>query len=293
MTGDAITSTHTVPVPVGQQPTSRSVNARPTGSVARLLLAQIVAEVRRNLRAPEYMIVVVALPVLLFAMFGLAETGNILPRGTDVGAVLFASLTAYGVISLAIFTFGVDVAQERGSGWLRRLRVTPMPLWVYLTGKVAMAIVYAAAIVLAVLAVAAFAGGIAFTVDRALRTALVVMSGAVAFSTMGFALAFWARPRAATAIGNLIFMPLAFTSGLFYSLNGIPTVLQDIAPFLPTYHFGQLAWNQIAPVADVVAFGSPEPESLLVHAAWVAGSFVVFGLVAVVGYRRDVRRSYR
>jgi ABC-2 type transport system permease protein len=267
-----------------------SPGAAPNGSAWGLLAAQARAEVRQNMRAPEFMIGVVALPVILYAMFGLPEVGDILGGGTDVGALMLASMSCFGVISLAIFTFGVDVAQERGKGWLRHLRATPMPMWAYFGGKCAMALVYAVTIVVTMIVVATV-GGAAFDVVRLVRASIMVVLGVLAFSSMGFALAYWTRPRAATAIGNLVFLPLAFVSGLFYTLNGLPTVLQNLAPYLPTYHFGQLVWNQLAPAGDVRQFGSPAPDSLVVHATWVAGWWLAFAALAVLGYRRDLRRN--
>jgi ABC-2 type transport system permease protein len=269
-----------------------SPSAKPAGSMAGLLAAQILAEVRQAMRVPSFLIGVVAVPVMLYAMFGLPEAGQIMAGGTDVGAMMFASLSCYGIVSLAIFTFGVDIAQERGKGWLRRLRATPMPMWAYFAGKCAMAVVFSVAILAATAAVAVLAGGVRFDPARLARTSLVLVSGALAFSTMGFALAYWARPRAAAAIGNLIFLPLAFASGFFYTLNALPSFLQDLAHYLPTYHFGQLVWNQLAPTTDVVDFGSPAPDPLLVHLAWVVGCFVVFGVLAAAGYRRDLGRDH-
>jgi ABC-2 type transport system permease protein len=273
-------------------PRRLSPGAKPTGSMAGLLATQILAEVRQARRVPSFLIGVVAVPVMLYAMFGLPEAGQIMAGGTDIGAMMFASLSSYGVVSLAIFAFGVDIAQERGKGWLRRLRATPMPMWAYFAGKCAMAMVFSAAILAATLAVAVLAGGVRFDPARLVRTCLVLVAGALAFSTMGFTLAYWTRPRAASAIGNLIFLPLAFASGFFYTLNALPDFLQDFAHYLPTYHFGQLVWNQLGPTADVVAFGSPAPDPLAVHLAWVTGCFVLFGVLAAVGYRRDLRRDH-
>ncbi|MGH3383165.1 MAG: ABC transporter permease [Nocardioidaceae bacterium] len=267
-----------------------SPQATPTGSTLGMLAEHIRADIRQNLRVPEYMIGVVAIPVLLFAMFGLPESGQIMPDGTDVGAMMFASLSSYGVVSLAIFTFGVDIAQERGKGWVRRLRATPMPMWVYFAGKSAMALVFSA-VILVVMYVVAVLGGTEFDLARLARTAAVLLAGALAFAPLGFALAYWTRPRAASAIANLVFLPLSFASGFFFTLNGLPAILQDTAPYLPTYHFGQLVWSSMATPADVQDFGSPAPDSLLVHLTWVVACFVVFGALAVWGYRRDLQRT--
>lgn len=289
-----MTSTHTsAGLPTVPPPRRLMPQATRNGGAVGMLVAHVRAEIRQNLRLPEYMVGVVAIPILLFAMFGLPEAGQIMPGGTDVGAMMFVSMSCYGIVSLAIFTFGIDIAQERGKGWLRRLRATPMPMWVYFAGKAAMALVFSAVILAVMLVAALLLGDVAFDAERLARTLLVLMAGALAFAPIGFALAYWARPRAASAIGNLVFLPLAFASGFFFTLNGLPRFVQQLAPYLPTYHFGQLAWSQMAPASDVQAFGSPAPGSLASHAAWVVGGAVIFGVLAAVGYRRDLNRSNR
>ncbi|MBK8437731.1 MAG: ABC transporter permease [Austwickia sp.] len=270
---------------------SASATAVPTGGRLSLLGAQILAELRQNWRVPEYAIGVLAVPVILYAMFGLTNAGRLLPEGTDVGAVLIGSFAAYGVVSLAIFTFGVDVAQERGSGWLRRLRSTPMPMWAYFAAKITMALVFSALIIAGVTLLAVLAGGVPVEAARMARVSLLLLAGTVAFSTMGFAMAFWFRPKAASAIGNLTFLPLSFVSGFFQPLGSLPQFLQDAAPWLPTYHFGALVWSELAPARDVAAMTGAASGPMTGHILWVVGTFVVFGALAIAGYRRDAQRE--
>lgn len=283
----------TAPVPTradsatSEAPSSRPEPRRARGRLLGLVMAQVRAEVSANLRTPEFMVGVVAIPVLLFAMFGIAARDASWPAGTNVGTFLMASFATYGVMSLAIFTFGVDIANERGRGWLRTLRATPMPPSVYFLGKLAMALLYALAIIATVFGVGVVGAGVRLDPGEWAAMVALLLAGTVAFSTFGFALAYLARPRAATAIGNLIFLPLGFLSGLFRPLTELPDVLADIAPYLPTHHFGRLVWAQIAPESDVV-FATAGPEiPLAVSAAWLVGSFVVFGALALLGYRAD------
>ncbi|MER3444647.1 MAG: hypothetical protein C4333_11245 [Meiothermus sp.] len=70
-------------------------------------------------------------------------------------------------------------------------------------------------------------------VARHLRRAA---AGGLSLSTLGFALGYLARPKAASTIANLVYLPLSFASGFFFPLSRLPEFLREMAPYLPTYH---------------------------------------------------------
>ena len=268
-----------------------SPGARRTGGVLSMLAVQIGSEVTRYRRMPEYFVGVVILPVILFAMFGLPSAGEDLPGGTSVVAMIFVSFACYGVVSQALFSFGAELAAERQKGWLRRLRATPMPMWVYFCGKLAMNLVFTVTIAGAMALLAQVAGNAGFDLDRLLRTLAVLLLGTVVFSPMGAAIAYLVRPKAVATIVNLVFLPLSFASGFFFPLRQLPQVLQDLAPWLPTYHFGQLARDTMAPALDVEAYGGPATGGTGLHLAVVLGWAVVCVAATVWGYRRESARE--
>ena len=268
-----------------------SPGATRTGGVPAMVVTQIGSEVTRYRRMPEYFVGVVILPVILFAMFGLPNSGDVLPGGTTVVAMIFVSFACYGVVSQALFSFGAELAAERQKGWLRRLRATPMPMWVYFAGKLAMNLVFTVTIAGAMALLAQLAGDASFDLGRLLRTAGVLLLGTVVFSPMGAAIAYLARPKAVATIVNLVFLPLSFASGFFFPLRQLPQVLQDLAPWLPTYHFGQLARDTMAPALDVEAYGGPASGSTAVHLAVVLGWAAVCVAATVWGYRREAARE--
>jgi ABC-2 type transport system permease protein len=257
------------------------------GGPLGLLGLKIRLDVRSGLRSPEFAVGVIAVPVLLYAMFGLPSATDPLPAGTPHGAMMLVSLACYGVVSLAIFTFGDEIAKERGKGWPRTLQTTPVPTWVYLGGKAAMAVAYAALITLGLSLLAATAGRVSLPATTWLAFGATMIAGVLAFSTLGFAIAYLARPRAASVIANLIFLPLAFLSGFFFPLSALPAVLRDAAVYLPTYHFGQLAWRRVAPASDVAAFTGIASPGTATHLAWLLGCAVAFGVVTLVAARRE------
>ena len=264
---------------------------RPATGTARLLTTQVTMEVRRYHRIPEYFIGVVVLPIILYAMFGLGDAGKILPLGTDVGAMMFVSIGCYGVVSEALFSFGGELATERSKGWLRRLRATPMPMWVYFAGKVALNLVFTLVSLAGMAAVAVVVGHVTFDPSRLVATITILLTGVVLFSTMGSAIAYWVRPRAVSTIVNLVFLPLSFLSGFFYPLEQLPDVFAKVAQVLPTYHFGQLAWGVMAPAQDVASFGNPPSGTTVGHLAVIVGWFVGCGILTVLGYRRELDRE--
>jgi len=268
-----------------------SPGATRTRGVPAMLVTQVGSEVTRYRRMPEYFVGVVILPVILFAMFGLPNAGDVLPGGTTVVAMIFVSFACYGVVSQALFSFGAELAAERQKGWLRRLRATPMPMTVYFAGKLAMNLVFTVTIAGAMALLAQLLGDADFGLGRLLRTAAVLLLGTVAFSPMGAAIAYLARPKAVATIVNLVFLPLSFASGFFFPLRQLPQVLQDLAPWLPTYHFGQLARDAMAPAADVEAYGGGSSGGTALHLAVVLGWALVCVAATVWGYRREAARE--
>lgn len=269
--------------------TAEGTPDRPTPNRGRagIYALQIRNEVLAARRSVEFVIGIVAIPTLLYAMFGLPNSNSFTPDGATFSTIAVGSFGAYGIVSLALFTFGDDVAKERGRGWLRTLRATPVPASTYLVGKLAMAVVYAALIVAVLAAVAVPTGAADLGVGQWLALAGVLIAGVVAFSTIGLALAYLVRPKAATTIANLLFLPLSFASGFFFPLSELPAIMRDIAPYLPTYHFGRLVWPTVATEADTLALTGIAPEPVWVHVAWVVGCMAVGAALALWAARRE------
>jgi ABC-2 type transport system permease protein len=60
-------------------------------------------------------------------------------------------------------------------------------------------------------------------------------------------------------------------------ITQLPGFVQRIAPYLPSYHYGQLAWS---------AVGAPS-EPLLTSLAWLAGYTALFMAITTRAYRRE------
>lgn len=283
------------PVP-GAKPQEAARHLSPSavrsGGTPVTVAEQVRAEFVQNARVPEFLVGVVIFPVMLYLMFGLPNAGQALPEGTSVGAFLMASFAAYGMLGIMLFSFGVDIANERGKGWLKLMRATPMPAWVYFSGKFVMAALFAVMTLLVLFVTAMLLAGVRLPLEGWLQLFVTLLLGGMAFSTFGFALGYWASPRGASPIANLVYLPLSFASGLFIPLTSLPQVLQDLAPYLPTYHFGQLVWQAVGSSSDIALLAGSSSGGAWVHGLWLAGMFIVFGFLAVLGYRRDQDKQY-
>lgn len=230
----------------------------------------------------------VAMPMVLFVLFGTTIRGD-LEGGLPVAAMLMTSFTCFGVVNLAIFAVGVSAAAQRGMGWIRRLRASAMPLWSFFGGKVLLGFAAATTILAGNTLIARLVGA-DLPLGSLLRLWAVILFGTLCLAPFGFALAYWVRPEAANVIGNLIFLPLSYTSGFVMSPDTLPGPVAAVAAYLPTSHWGSLAWGAVATPHQAADFGAtlgnPVHDVLIVLGWAVAAS-----LVAAAGWRRDRGRD--
>jgi len=245
-------------------------------------LLEIKYEFLKALRMPQYSLPTLLFPVVFYLFFG------VLFNMKNVGSVrmaeyLIATYGAFGVIGASLFGFGVSVAIERGQGWLEAKRTTPMPIAAYFVSKLVMSMIFSAIIVLLLFAVGTFLGGVTLTLGKALSLLGVLVAGSITFCALGLALGFFAGPNSAAPIVNLIYLPMAFLSGLWVPILFLPKPVQTLALWLPPYHFSQLALH---------ITGGSRGQSVLVHIGAMVAGAVVFGAIAYLGYRRDEGKTY-
>ena len=248
-----------------------------TAPLGRMLLAQTASELRIRWRIPAFSVTIVALPVLFFTFFGLPFARQTLPGGVSLGAFLLASFAAYAVGSVMVYGFGIGVATERGMKIDLLMRATPVPPAIVILAKVLNALVFSGISIVVLIVYGVLVGGVRQDLTVWIVMIVRLLAGSLPFIALGFAIGYSSGPHAAPALANLIYLPLAFASGLFMPVSQLPGFVQRIAPYLPAYHYGQLAWG---------AVGAPT-EPVLTSLTWLAGYTAVFLLITVRAYRRE------
>jgi ABC-2 type transport system permease protein len=195
---------------------------------------------------------------------------------------MLATFGAFGVVGCALFGFAVSVAVERGQGWLLVKRASPMPMAAYFVSKLLTTMLFALIVVLLMSALASEFGGVRLAPAQWLALVAALVVGSIPFAALGLAMGFIAGPNSAPAIVNVIYLPLSFLSGLWIPVEALPPVIAHIAPFLPTYHLGQLALGTI---------GSGH-GSALTHIAILVLWTIAGVAAAAYGMKRDEGRTY-
>lgn len=256
-----------------------AVSRRGTASV---LLIQIRSEFLKTLRALDFTAAVVLLPVVLFLLFGVPNSRQELPDGQAAGPHLVASFGAYGMLGLVLFAFGEGIAVERGQGWLRLVRATPLHPAVYFAAKLVVATLVGVLILALLFPVAVVMADVRLDLSEWFALGLTLLLAALTLAPIGFLIGFWARPGSAGAISLLLLLPVSYLSGLWQPIPLMPEALQETARFLPTYYYAELARTTLG-IANEEATHS---------LAWLVITAMIFGAVAVWGYRREVARQF-
>lgn len=240
----------------------------------RRLLGAYVAEARseclRYLRAPAFI-----LPMLLFSTVFYLMFGVLLNRG-EASRYLLASYSAFGIIGPGLFGFGVSLAIERDGGLLTLKRALPMPPGAYLLGKMVMAMIAATVVTALLVSIGVFLAHVSLGAAQITALMLTGMFGVLPFCALGMLIGTLIKGQGAPGLLNLIYLPMAFLSGLWLPLSMLPQALQKLAPVWPSYHLNQLT---------LAAVGSTHGP-LLPHALTLAAYTVVFLLLAVRRLRR-------
>ena len=252
------------------------------GRRARVYLVESRYELIKLLRLPAFALPTIGFPLVFYVLFGVAF-GSQKAGAVTMAAYLIATYGAFGVIGASLFGFGVGVATERCQGWLLLKRATPMPPGAYFAAKTVMALIFSLFIVGGLFALGATAGGVHLPAGRWVALAVVLVSGAIPFCAAGLAVGYLAGPNSAPAVVNLVYLPVAFLSGLWLPVKALPGWMQAISPWLPPYYLGELA---------LTALGMPDREPVLRSVGALALFTVVALLTARLAWRRDEGRTY-
>ncbi|NZA26967.1 ABC transporter permease [Luteimonas sp. SJ-92] len=233
----------------------------------RSYLLEARCEFLRLLREPMYVLPTLLFPALFYLLFAVLLGSG---RGA-AGPALLANYCAFGVIGAGLFGFGVTTAMDREQGFLQLKRALPLPPGAWLLARMAMAVLFAIMVALLLMVLAAGVAGVVLPAATWALLLAVSALGVLPFCALGMYLGSLVSGNAAPGLINLLFLPMAFLSGLLLPLAVLPGPLAAMAPAWPAFHLGQVALK---------AVGSDAGDSLWLHLAVLVLVTLAFFLLA-------------
>lgn len=211
---------------------------------------QCQAEVIRILRNPYFVFWSLFMPILFYVIFTKVFNTN-LPDKQEWQAHYLMSMTAFSVMGSAIMTLGIRLVQERTQGWSMFMRITPLSDYAYFLAKmVGQTVIHTFSIIIIFIA-GALINGVTLTAYEWGMCGIWILLGSFPFLALGTLVGTMKRVDTASGISNVIYMVLAISGGMWMPMEIMPEMIQKIGKWLPSYNFGNGAW-------EIIRGNSPE-----------------------------------
>jgi len=241
------------------------------------VLPYVRLELRRLTRTPGLLIFTAVMPLLSYLLF----TNITTITGQDKASAAtytMISMAGYGAIG-ALLNYAGGLVTDRSIGWLRQLRLTPLAPVKVVLGKGLAAMATALFPVLLLCVAAVVVNGVHLRAGQWLTIVPLLWLGSLPFALLGLAVGYLATSQTVQPVTFLLYLGLSIAGGLWLPLDILPGWLASAGRLLPTHAYADMSWE--------VAFGgTPGLRDVVTLAVWL----VVFGALAVVGFRRSVRR---
>jgi ABC-2 type transport system permease protein len=240
----------------------------------------LLTEIRRNFRAPRFLVFVVAFPVLMFLLQANVFTKTSDPDHVKIAAIIMINMMTFGTFAAAN-TSGARLALERALGWQRQLRLTPLTGFGYLGGKALSGMLVGLPALILVPLLAVTVEGVHIDAAGWVRIFAGVFLGTLPLVLLGLLIGQFGTPDSMQPISMIVTLGMGFLGGLWIPLETMPNWMHDVAQIMPTYWVLQVV--RPAVTTDMVV---SLPKAVGVLAAWT----VVLGALVIRRYRKDSAR---
>jgi ABC-2 type transport system permease protein len=204
-------------------------------------LALVRAELLRVTRNKRYFIFTVGFPVVIYLLVGrqVKETSD----GISLAAYYMVAMAMLGSFSGALTGNSQRISQEKKDGWIRQLRLTPLPAKAYVVSKVIVSMATTVPSILIVLLLGRFYGGVHLAAWQWVAIAATVWFGATIFAALAVAIGYRYQPDQVQPISIVLYFFFAILGGLWFPITGF---LQKIGELTPTYEAVKIGTDVIS-----------------------------------------------
>lgn len=243
------------------------------------MLRYLWLETKRQWRDREVLILRLGLPTAIYLILTVVagdagESSVGLPQGT----ARMVAVAALGAV-ISGLAAGPSLGEERANGWLRQLRVTPLPPSAAVAAKIAVAMSFVLPSIALVVAAAGVTAGSTLAWAKVIELVSLMWIATIPLTALGTLIGLTFSAEAAQSATTLAFVVLWLLGGIFTEPGNMPDALAAIARTLPSYGIVRVGWS--------AAGGDLLPVSALaVVVAWTVGA----GALAALAWRRVVSR---
>lgn len=249
-------------------------------SPLRIGWSRVIPELKMFYRRPEQLALTFSMPAVICLLLGSIFSAKLPDSQTSTGAVIAASMLAYGILSTSFINLGISIAADRDTGALRRLRGTPATASSYFIGKIMLVAIasLAEAVVLLLVGVGVFDLRLPTDIFGWFTLAWVFVLGIISCSLLGILVSNIASNAVSAAvITNGPAVGLQFVSGTYVPLMVLPTWMLIVGSVFPVKWMAQGFRSVLLP-SYMVSFepaGSWEHWRIFfVLAAWSVGGLL-------------------
>jgi ABC-2 type transport system permease protein len=259
------------------RPPAPAFDTRRTPPLGGFNLTFLAIEIRRLLRNRRTVVVTLVVPIAAFLLFR-SNKRLVALGGTEFAtASTMIGIAVYGAM-LAATSGGAMVSIERSLGWSRQLRLTPLRPAAYVLIKIAIAMLLGLTSVVVIYVLGAV-DGVQMDLPAWLLTGLLAWVTSFDFAAFGLFMGYLLPSENVMQVIGPVLAVFSLFGGLFVPVSLMPSVMQDLAPWMPTYGIAEIARFPLLG-------GSFDPTWLVSVIAWTA----IFAGAAMLLFRRDTRR---
>ncbi|MEE1804358.1 MULTISPECIES: ABC transporter permease [unclassified Streptomyces] len=238
-------------------------------------------EIIRTLRNKKFMFFSIIYPSVLFLVIAGPQDNSTVP-GTrlPMGAFYMVAMASFGALTAVLMGNSEKIAKEREKGWVRQLRLTPLPGHGYVLAKIASAAVVTLPSIVIVFVVAGASKGVRLDAWQWLALTGVIWAGSLCFAALGVAIGYLASGDAVRPITMITYFGLSLLGGLWMPTTIYPQWLQNVSSWLPTHAYAGLG-------QAVELGGAPHMKDVTLLVAY----FLLFAGGAAWLYRKDTLKT--
>ncbi len=162
--------------------------------------------------------------------------------GVNFAAYYMVAMATFGSFAGALNGNAIRISEERKVGWIRQLRLTPLPANAYVIAKVLTSMATTIPSVVIVLLLGRFYGDVRLAAWEWIVIAVVLWLGSTIFAALAVAIGYRFQPDQVQPITMLVYFTFTILGGIWFPLSG---GLRKIGQATPTYQAVKISTDVI------------------------------------------------